>query len=368
MYLFGFLATDYELTLDRTNWQWGKKNINILMLAVVYKGIAIPVYWLLLNKKGNSNTKERIALLKRFIKRFGKTRIIRLLADREFIGKDWFTWLNLAGIDRTIRIKKNAKVSNSRGELVPAQQLFWYLKAGESQRLEGVRTMNSVDVYLSALRLQDGELLIVATGKADENAIESYARRWQIETLFSCLKSRGFNFEDTHVTDRRRIKRLLVVAVIAFCWAHRAVNGSMNRSTLSKSKNISGLPKVFSGLGLIGSTRRYLSLPIPLKMRLSCCFHFLRLISFVVQADFLSCTELKNIKLSQLKPHKSQTLNMYKSHPFQPLKRIAPKLPQKFKNRNNLRHKKNKKRKLKNLKPTTKNLKNATRLAVTKSA
>jgi hypothetical protein len=94
------------------------------MLAVVYKGIAIPVYWLLLNKKGNSNTKERIALLKRFIKRFGKTRIIRLLADREFIGKDWFTWLNLAGIDRTIRIKKNAKVSNSRGELVPAQQCF----------------------------------------------------------------------------------------------------------------------------------------------------------------------------------------------------------------------------------------------------
>jgi hypothetical protein len=100
------------------------------------------------------------------------------------------------------------------------------------------------------LRLQDGALLIVATGKADENAIESYARRWQIETLFSCLKSRGFNFEDTHVTDRRRIKRLLVVAVIAFCWAHRAVNGSMNRLTLSKSKNISGLPKAFSGLGL----------------------------------------------------------------------------------------------------------------------
>ncbi|WP_019868097.1 hypothetical protein [Methylovulum miyakonense] len=31
----------------------------------------------------------------------------------------------------------------------------------------------------------------------------------------------AFNFEDTHVTDRRRIKRLLVVAVIAFYWAHR---------------------------------------------------------------------------------------------------------------------------------------------------
>jgi hypothetical protein len=27
----------------------GKKNINILVLAVVYKGVAITVYWLLLN-------------------------------------------------------------------------------------------------------------------------------------------------------------------------------------------------------------------------------------------------------------------------------------------------------------------------------
>ena len=121
----------------------------------------------------------------------------------------------------TIPIKKNANVSNSRGDLVPVQHLFWSLKAGETQRLDGVRNMNSVDVYLSALRLPDGERLIVATGNASDHAIESYAHRWQIETLFSCLKSRGFNFEDTHVTDRRRLKCLLVVAVIAFCWAHR---------------------------------------------------------------------------------------------------------------------------------------------------
>ena len=250
MHLFGFLATDYELTLDRTNWKWGKKNINILMLAVVYKGIAIPIYWLLLNKRGNSNTRERIALLKRFIKQFGKTRIIRLLADREFIGKDWFTWLKQESIDMAIRIKKNTKVSNSRGELVSARQLFWSLKVGETQQLKGARNMNGVDVYLSALRLPDGELLIVATGKADDNAIENYARRWQIETLFSCLKSRGFNFEDTHVTDRRRIKRLLVVTVIAFCWAHRVGEWQHEQVKAIKVKKHHRLAKSIFRLGL----------------------------------------------------------------------------------------------------------------------
>jgi hypothetical protein len=63
------------------------------MLAVVYKGMAIPVYWLLLNKQGNSNTRECIALMKRFIQQFGKRHIIALLADLEFIGGTWLSWL-----------------------------------------------------------------------------------------------------------------------------------------------------------------------------------------------------------------------------------------------------------------------------------
>jgi hypothetical protein len=34
---FGFFWKNYYLTLDRTNWKWGKKNLNILTLGVVYK-------------------------------------------------------------------------------------------------------------------------------------------------------------------------------------------------------------------------------------------------------------------------------------------------------------------------------------------
>ena len=45
--------------------------------------------------------------------------------------------------------------------------------------------------------------------------------RWEIETLFGCLKGRGFHFEDTHITNRERIKKLLVLLAIAFVWAHK---------------------------------------------------------------------------------------------------------------------------------------------------
>ena len=69
--IFNIFSFDkVQLTLDRTNWKWGKRNINILMLAIVYRGIAIPIVWTLLNKRGNSDTKERIALIQRFISIF----------------------------------------------------------------------------------------------------------------------------------------------------------------------------------------------------------------------------------------------------------------------------------------------------------
>lgn len=221
MSLFGFLDAPFYLAMDRTNWQWGKKNLNILMLAVVYKGVAIPVYWLLLNKKGNSDTRERIALIKRFIGQFGKELVLGILADREFIGGHWLEWLKSEQIGFYIRIKKDAKVPNSQGNArVQAKQLFQFLKVGESLTLREAKKMTGVDVYLSGLRLEDGELLIVASDKLSLDAIAIYARRWEIETLFSCLKGRGFNLEETRVTNLGRLKRLLVVPVIAFCWAH----------------------------------------------------------------------------------------------------------------------------------------------------
>jgi Transposase DDE domain len=221
MLLFGFTGTTYYLSMDRSNWQWGEKNINILTLAVVYQGAAIPIFWILLNKKGNSDTRERIALVKRFIKLFGKANILGILADREFIGEDWFAWLKEQEIPFHIRIKKNAIAYSANGKAMPVHKLFQFLKAGEKRVILEVKRVTGVEVYLAGLRLENGELLIIASAQFCAQAIENYAKRWQIETLFGNLKSRGFNLEDTRVTDRIRMKRLLTVVVIAFCWAHR---------------------------------------------------------------------------------------------------------------------------------------------------
>src|SRR6187401_2701681 len=49
--LFGG-ESGWYLALDRTNWKFGKTDINILMLAIVWQGIAIPCMWTLLPKPG----------------------------------------------------------------------------------------------------------------------------------------------------------------------------------------------------------------------------------------------------------------------------------------------------------------------------
>ena len=46
-------------------------------------------------------------------------------------------------------------------------------------------------------------------------ALAEYRRRWTIETMFGNLKTKGFNLEDTHITDRGKLSTLLAVLAIA---------------------------------------------------------------------------------------------------------------------------------------------------------
>ena len=223
-YLLSLFVSHEErvfLTMDRTNWQYGEKDINILMVGVVYKGMAIPIVWEMLDKRGNSNTAERIAIVNRVISYFGKERIAGILADREFIGKEWFEYLEGLRVPFVIRIKANTLVPNTRGEATPISHLFRDLSPAAYRKFDKKRLVWGTELFLSALRLKDGELLILATNQAQECALALYKRRWEIETLFSCFKGRGFNFEDTRITEIKRINRMVAVLAIAFCWAHK---------------------------------------------------------------------------------------------------------------------------------------------------
>jgi len=210
----------WYLSMDRTNWKLGKLNINPLVLGIVHLGVAFPIIWTTFSKRGNSSMNERIEFIERFIKIFSVDKIKCLFGDREFIGGKWFAFLLEKGIHFIMRIKENFQITNTRGIFVPAKTLFRGLKIGEYKVLKGKRIVNGQSVYVVGMLLPSGEYLILATDKNPETALEDYKKRWGIETLFQCLKGRGFNFEDTHMTFPDRIDKLIALLSIAFSWCH----------------------------------------------------------------------------------------------------------------------------------------------------
>ena len=198
----------------------GKKNINPLVLGIVHLSVAFPVFWTTFSKRGNSNTDERIKLIQNFIKVFGIKKIKCLFGDREFVGGDWFAFLLKQKIHFIMRIKDNFNITNSRGHPVEAKALFRNLKVGQYLVLKGKRIVNGQLAYIVGSFLPTGEYLILATDQNPEKALDDYKKRWGIETLFQCLKSRGFNFEDTRMIAPERIDKLIALLGIAFSWCH----------------------------------------------------------------------------------------------------------------------------------------------------
>ena len=215
----------YSIAIDRTNWKFGQTNINILVLAIVYKGVAFPILFKLMDKRGNSNTAERIRIINHFIRLFGKESLSYLVADREFVGEHWINYLNFKQIEYHIRIRDNFWVTNPKtGRQFKATWLFNDLKLNETRFLHSIYYVNNQLCYLSGSKIKNKEgkpeYQIIISFCKPEIAQKIYKDRWQIETAFRALKTSGFNLEDTHLTDIERIEKLVTLVSIAFCWAY----------------------------------------------------------------------------------------------------------------------------------------------------
>lgn len=160
--------------------------------------------------------------MERFLKVFGIAQIEALLADREFVGEAWFRWLQQQGIPFHQRLKRNTLVPNGWNRMMRLDVLFGSLKPGDCRRLPGRRPVWGRFVPLTARHLDGDDFLFIASSGAPQaEAIDAYADRWQVATLFGCLKSRGFNFEDTHLTETQRLAQRMGLLALAFAWTDK---------------------------------------------------------------------------------------------------------------------------------------------------
>lgn len=212
------------LLLDATSWEFGRVRIQLLVLSILYQGVAIPLFWTNLSKKGHSNFQER----KRLLQMAGCLHSLKgmtLLADREYIGREWFGWLvDEMGLDWVIRVPirdykheisagKNsysALIKKARAGKLVAQSVTI---AGKSYQFVAFKNQQATS--------KEEELVLLLTSlKVNKKRIALiYGLRWHVECMFKHLKSNGFHRRATPLEDLSMVKpakiRLLVSVVVA---------------------------------------------------------------------------------------------------------------------------------------------------------
>lgn len=208
------------LVMDRTNWKIGETEVNLLVLAVRTRHSQVPLLWTVLDRAGNSTTAERIGLIERYIAGFGHDSIAMLLADREFVGEDWFNWLDRNDIPFTIRLAQNRLVTRADGCRVKLASQITHHKRGRrcTATLDGIAR----PLHFAAVKPKRGDWIIAVTNRSGHDPCTTYRKRWAIESLFGNTKTRGLNLEDTRLTDPAKLHLLTALVALAVAWSVRA--------------------------------------------------------------------------------------------------------------------------------------------------
>lgn len=225
VFVFTFLGLrgDY-LILDGTSWRSGRTKFHFLTLCVVYRNVAIPIFWQNLQKVGHSSTQERIGLVKGALHRFDLSYSV-LIADREYVGIDWFKYLVSNDIDFIIRLKSGTykeavdqSAGKSYGKLcgkVMRSKVAGKV-LGKPFVLEGIPL--SFVVLKNGRRDADEPVVYLVTSLKEpaRSVADKYRLRWKIEAFFKHMKTNGFSLEAMNLGTESRCQLLMAIVVFAY--------------------------------------------------------------------------------------------------------------------------------------------------------
>jgi Transposase DDE domain len=207
------------LAIDRTNW----KRKNLIVISLIYKKRAIPIYFELLPKLGSSNLSDQIRVISEIIPLFQpifKTSKIVILGDREFCSVSLAKWLDDKGFEFCLRLKKNENIEVENNVWCEMKDLG--LKPGTSFFIENatVTKTKRVEGFNVACKWKRNYRnnstkegwFILTNMSSKEAAIDAYRQRFDIEEMFKDFKSGGYNIEGTNVEDKRFLSLVLIVS------------------------------------------------------------------------------------------------------------------------------------------------------------
>lgn len=204
------------VAIDRTKWGC----INLLMISLIWDRRALPIYWELLPKQGNSNLESQTAAITKILRLFNDYKVV-LLGDREFCSVKLGGWLAEQKLYFCLRLKKNEFVQ-LEGEirlqleqlgLVPGMQM--YLNGVSVTKQKGFGKFNVAGKWKRKYwGWSPDEGWFILTNLSDlESAILAYKKRFGIEEMFRDVQSGGYNLEGTNVTGERLVVLVLLIAI-----------------------------------------------------------------------------------------------------------------------------------------------------------
>jgi hypothetical protein len=193
----------------------------VLMVAVVYNNRALPLVWLVYEgKKGHTTADRHIEALKRLLPLIPQGASIVLLGDAEYDTVEMLTWVK----DETewdYVIRTGPRIGLTKNEKQYPIRHLLYSKGYRSiayQVLFTAKLFGPVQVVGWWEDPHKKPIYLVSTLKNIDEICTAYGKRFKLETLFSDQKSRGFHIQKSHLSDPKRLARLLLAAALAYIW------------------------------------------------------------------------------------------------------------------------------------------------------
>jgi hypothetical protein len=205
-----------SIAIDRS--QWGR--INLFMVSLIWERRAIPLYWSLLPKLGNSNFESQTTNLQQVLPLFSEYKVI-VLGDREFCSVDLGNWLREKGVSFCLRLKKNHCIETEHlvwqrlDELgiVPGTSLYF-----QGKRVRKTQPATGFDVACKwkrnygAWKVDEAWFILTDLGSLPA-AIDAYKQRMGIEEMFRDCKTGGYDLEGTSLKGDRLINMILLMTL-----------------------------------------------------------------------------------------------------------------------------------------------------------
>lgn len=206
--------------IDRTQW----RGENIFMLSLIEQKRAIPVYWLLLPKRGSSNLGEQKKLIRPLLRLFKGYQML-VLGDREFHSIKLANWLHSKGINFVLRQKQGTYIRQENQSYQRLQSLglvpgvSFFLHNIQTTKQTGFAHFNLAGYHRRKYRGNvepDGWFLLTNLDSLAE-AIKAFKFRSGIEAMFKDCKTGGYNLESTYADGQRLIALILLIAIAYTC-------------------------------------------------------------------------------------------------------------------------------------------------------